>query len=81
MKRMTDIVKDGMGVEEQDKLVEAHTGPNQTTRLRSSLRWRRSASLSASFREDRTNSDRQSHRQGVCLFVSSRFDDVDISMS
>ena len=34
---------------EQDKLVEVHTGPNQTTRLRSSLRWRRSASLSEIF--------------------------------
>ena len=31
--------------------------------------------------EGRTNSDRQSHRQGVCLFVSSRFDDIDISLN
>ena len=48
-----DTLKAGMAVEEQDKLVEVHTGPNQTTRLQSSLRWRRSASLSESFREDK----------------------------
>ena len=60
MKSLADIVKfapdtlkAGMAVEEQDKLVEVHTGPNQTTRLQSSLRWRRSASLSESFREDK----------------------------
>ena len=33
-----DTLKAGMAVEEQNKLVEVHTGPNQTTRPRSLLR-------------------------------------------